>query len=461
MTTDRSQRRLRAVGALSGALLILVTCPAWAAPAAHDVMHRHGIEAIDPPTAAVEFNLPDLSGTLHTLSSYRGSWVVLTFFATWCGPCAAEMPGLQTLHEARHDRGLTVVAVDVDPENNVAAYVRAKRLTFPVLLDTQGDAARLYRASSIPVTYIISPAGALVGVTRGARDWASSDALFDALAAAPAPAPEAAAPAPSASQAVALPSHLVPPDATVEVLEPELAVGEPFHVDVHVRWSGGLRDYVLLPPMLNLPASITNSGMAADTSTEAGESVVTYRLTLTATQPGQFALDAVELRYTPAGERAPVTRRIAGPILVVGSRQLFGLQVPLLLGLVGAVCLGGAGAWGAQRLRSRRREIAAAVAAPHVALEAQLLQAKRARMEGRPADFLATLMALLPADTDDAETLGQLLEEARYGGRAPAPEMLDRLERAAERRVSGLAPDPQRRAEETLRYSASEGKEPP
>ena len=157
-----------------------------------ELLAAGGIQPVTPPTAAPDFTLPLVDGGEGNLSDHHGDWVVLTFFATWCGPCRHEMPTLERLHRDRGDDALAVVAVSVDRQRApVEPFVAEHDLTLPVYWDQRGEVGTAYRATSIPVSYVIDPTGRIVGMARGARDWAATGPLFDALReASPAP-PEA------------------------------------------------------------------------------------------------------------------------------------------------------------------------------------------------------------------------------------------------------------------------------
>lgn len=440
-----------------------VSSGAHAAPTLPDVLRLHNVQPLDPPPAAPPLVLPSLDGKQIALKGYQGHWVLLTFFATWCGPCASEMPSLQRLHESMQGHGLDVVAVAVDPGDDVGAYVRKRNLTFTVLLDTQGQAANAYQASSIPVTYLINPAGHVVGVAQGARDWQAASTLVDALLAAqpvkalaaggPGPAPSAAPVPPTAPSAPAapapmpLPSTLVPPEATARLVESSVTVGEPFHVDVTVRWAGSLRDYVLLPPTVPLPASVHDLGTAATTNTEAGRATLVYRLALKGDVAEDVKLDPIEVRYRVAGQKEPLSRHVAGPTVSVQASTIAG-QSPRLWALLGAalVVLSAAGV-AVGRKRKRSRPVQAPAAVPVETAQGLLEQSRVALMNGDVALFLRGVGKILPGDAPQQPELAALLEAAHYGGQKPDAGTLDRLLRAAQRHVEGLAQNPQSRAE--------------
>jgi peroxiredoxin len=122
---------------------------------------------------APDFTLPTLSAASIRLSDLRGKVVVLNFWVTWCGPCRAEMPTLDALYQRYKERGLEVLAVNLDAvsTSSVQAFVREVGVTFRVGLDPSSSTARTYRVLSLPTTYLIDRAGNVVVQEVGGRDW--------------------------------------------------------------------------------------------------------------------------------------------------------------------------------------------------------------------------------------------------------------------------------------------------
>jgi thiol-disulfide isomerase/thioredoxin len=125
---------------------------------------RASLGEIAPP-----FTLETPEGGMVSLSDFAGQPVVLNFWATWCAPCRAEMPYLQSMHVKYADDGLVVLAVDVlEPTSLVAPFLEQYGLTMPVALDLNGSTAYDYRIGSYPTTYMIGRDGRVVNVRRGA-----------------------------------------------------------------------------------------------------------------------------------------------------------------------------------------------------------------------------------------------------------------------------------------------------
>ncbi len=122
---------------------------------------------------APDFTLANLEGKDITLSELlAGGPVIVDFWATWCKPCIKGFPGLQELFEKYKDRGLSVVAVSVDSpksRSRVGPFIRSKKYSFEVLLDTQGRVAKKYNAVTIPRAVLISPGGEIACATVGYR----------------------------------------------------------------------------------------------------------------------------------------------------------------------------------------------------------------------------------------------------------------------------------------------------
>jgi peroxiredoxin len=141
------------------------------------------------PIAASEFELVDPAGRPFRLRDLRGRVVLLNFWATWCAPCREEMPALEKVARELGPRGLTVVGVNVkESKAAVEAFAREHELSFPLLLDRDGQVSARYQVYALPVTFLIDGRGRVVGTALGIRDWGGLDAqaYFRELLAAPA-----------------------------------------------------------------------------------------------------------------------------------------------------------------------------------------------------------------------------------------------------------------------------------
>jgi len=121
---------------------------------------------------APDFTLPTLSGAPIRFSDLRGKVVLLNFWATWCGSCRAEMPTIDALYRQYKDRGLEVLAVNLDlaPIAKIQDVDKAG-VSLRVGLDPFSSAARTYRVLVLPTTYLIDRAGNVIVREIGGRDW--------------------------------------------------------------------------------------------------------------------------------------------------------------------------------------------------------------------------------------------------------------------------------------------------
>ena len=142
------------------------------------LMRDIGLVPLGEGTKYIDFELPDLKGGSLKLNSFEGKVVFLNFFATWCGPCKAEMPSMQKLYEKLKPEGFEILAVDLQESPAVVeAFVKRYGLTFPVVLDRSGQIGTYYGARSIPTSYIIDRSGNVIAGAVGSRDWFSSSSI--------------------------------------------------------------------------------------------------------------------------------------------------------------------------------------------------------------------------------------------------------------------------------------------
>ncbi|MFJ7509524.1 TlpA disulfide reductase family protein [Peribacillus simplex] len=110
---------------------------------------------------APNFSLKTLDGKQVELSDYKGKKVMLNFWATWCPPCKKEMPDMEKYAQQAGD-DVVVLAVNIDPENDVQSFVDDNGITFTIPLDSQSaenPVNERYKILSIPTTYFIDKEG--------------------------------------------------------------------------------------------------------------------------------------------------------------------------------------------------------------------------------------------------------------------------------------------------------------
>lgn len=126
---------------------------------------------------APTFELADINGKKTDLSDYKGKVVLINFWATWCGPCKAEMPSLNKLFLSLKNDGLIVLAIAVDSsEEPVKSFLKNKTVDFPVLMDKEQDVYfDLYAVLGLPTSFLIDRDGIIREKIRGEREWDAQD----------------------------------------------------------------------------------------------------------------------------------------------------------------------------------------------------------------------------------------------------------------------------------------------
>jgi thiol-disulfide isomerase/thioredoxin len=118
---------------------------------------------------AQAFSLVDSKGKTHTLAQYKGKWVLVNFWATWCPPCLEEIPDLVALHENKKNNLIVLgVAMDYRDPKAVIQFSDQMMVSYPIILGDQKSAAQVGAIPGLPTTYLYNPQGKVVAYNVGA-----------------------------------------------------------------------------------------------------------------------------------------------------------------------------------------------------------------------------------------------------------------------------------------------------
>lgn len=123
---------------------------------------------------AGDFSMQDMQGKTHRLADYRGHWVLVNFWGTWCPPCLNEIPDLNSLHDAHKELVVLGVAMQSGTQKKITDFVAAHNMRYPVVMGTRtlADEIRIVanqpdEIEVLPTTYLFDPKGKLVFEQEG------------------------------------------------------------------------------------------------------------------------------------------------------------------------------------------------------------------------------------------------------------------------------------------------------
>ena len=151
----------------SGIVLLLIYCvlPAMARelPA--------GIIALDGRVAD-PLKLSDADGNKINLESLRGNWVLVHFWASWCGPCRREMPAIQRMASAMEKTSLKLVLVNTaESDDTVFGFLSVAAPKLTTYMDRDGRVTEQWQPRGLPASFLVDPQGRLRYLALGGREW--------------------------------------------------------------------------------------------------------------------------------------------------------------------------------------------------------------------------------------------------------------------------------------------------
>jgi thiol-disulfide isomerase/thioredoxin len=141
-------------------------------------------DALAVGTKFPDFNEKDLTSKPLSIANYKGKVVMLDFWATWCGPCRAELPNVLEVYQKHHQDGFEIIGISLDEDRaRLESFIKEKNMTWPQFFDGQKWKNKLsvkYGVNSIPATYLLDGEGKIIG--KNLRGEELEEAVAAALA---------------------------------------------------------------------------------------------------------------------------------------------------------------------------------------------------------------------------------------------------------------------------------------
>jgi peroxiredoxin len=140
-------------------------------PSAVELADRiKGMRAVGVGDMAPPFTIPDTEGKMVSLSDFKGKYVLVDFWATWCGPCVAEIPNLIKAHNEYKSKNFDIISISLDRPDSRERWlnkIRETKMDWPQVSELKwwkGRSALLYNINSVPANFLVDPQGKIIAV---------------------------------------------------------------------------------------------------------------------------------------------------------------------------------------------------------------------------------------------------------------------------------------------------------
>lgn len=159
-------------------LMTMIILPACKSEKGSSKKPQQAVSRAVEGAAAPDFVVKDLDGKDVTLSSLKGSVVLVNFWATWCPPCKEEIPSMIKLNRAMAGKPFRMLAISIDEggKDAVQSFFKGSR-DLPTYLDTESKTAQLYGTTGVPETFIVDRQGIIQKKIVGGMDWSAPDVI--------------------------------------------------------------------------------------------------------------------------------------------------------------------------------------------------------------------------------------------------------------------------------------------
>ena len=136
------------------------------------VAYREAVMKTSVGQVVPDFSLPSMNGEEVAIRSFRGKYVLLDFWASWCGPCIGEMPNVHKAYDLLHDKGFEVISISTDrKESDWRKAMKEKQMEhFVNLRDTKGVLHEIFNRDAIPFILLLDPQGRIVAKELRGKD---------------------------------------------------------------------------------------------------------------------------------------------------------------------------------------------------------------------------------------------------------------------------------------------------